>query len=173
MLLFQAYGAPEEISTDGGPQSISTWFQGFLKDWCLRHCLSSAYYPQSNGWAELGVKTSKGILNNINPDRTIDNDQVACTLLKYCNTPFAYIHLIPAQILFHCKGCNSMSSTTLLTPQKLSYFSCPKETGIFQKRWSVGDWVKCDHLWYRKNLIQTLAHNEKNSGGAATQTIPN
>ena len=40
--LFQAYDIPEEISTDGGPQFLSTQFQSFHKDWCVSHCLFSA-----------------------------------------------------------------------------------------------------------------------------------
>ena len=48
---------------------------------------SSAYYPQSNGQAERGVKTSKRILkNNSSSDGTINNDQVSHALLEYCNT---------------------------------------------------------------------------------------
>ena len=100
--LFEAYGVPEELSTDGGPQFTATQFQSFLKNWGVTHRLSSAYYPQSNGRAELGVKTAKRILeNNTNPDGTLDNDKVSRAILQYRNTPLPYIHLSPAQILFH------------------------------------------------------------------------
>ena len=57
--LFIAYGAPEEISTDGDPQFMSNEFQNFLHQWGVRHRRSSASYPQSNGRAELGVKAAK------------------------------------------------------------------------------------------------------------------
>ena len=46
--LFIAYGAPEEISTDGGPQFMSYEFQNFLHQWGVKHRRSSANYPQSN-----------------------------------------------------------------------------------------------------------------------------
>ena len=49
--LFIAYGAPEEISTDGGPQFMSNEFQNFLHQWGVRHHQSFANYPQSNGQA--------------------------------------------------------------------------------------------------------------------------
>ena len=57
--LFIAYGAPEEISTDGGPQFMSNEFQNFVHQWGVRHRQSSANYPQTNGQAELGVKAAK------------------------------------------------------------------------------------------------------------------
>ena len=49
---------PEELSTGGEQQFISTVFQNFLTKWEVTHRLSSVEYPQSNGRAELGVKTA-------------------------------------------------------------------------------------------------------------------
>ena len=70
--LFIAYGIPEEISTDGGPQFTSTTFQNFLSEWGVRHRKSSVEYPQSHGRAELGVKTAKRIImGNTSPDGSL------------------------------------------------------------------------------------------------------
>jgi len=100
--LFTNYGTPEEVSTDGGPQFTSTAFQDFLSAWGVHHRLSSAHYPQSNGRAELAVKTSKRIiLNNINANGTLDNDNAARAILQYRNTPIAELGLSPSQLLFH------------------------------------------------------------------------
>ena len=60
--LFINYGVPEEISSDGGPQFTSSSFQIFMKNWGIKHRLSSAYYPQSNGHAESAVKMAKQII---------------------------------------------------------------------------------------------------------------
>ena len=57
--LFVAYGVSEEVSSDGGPQFKSKEFEDFLMTWGVKWRPSSAYYPQSNGRVELGVKTSK------------------------------------------------------------------------------------------------------------------
>ena len=43
--LFQTYGTPDELSTDGGPPFTSSIFQEFLQTWCVRHRLSSVAYP--------------------------------------------------------------------------------------------------------------------------------
>ena len=100
--LFAAYGAPEELSSDGGPQFQSTAFKKFLENWGVKHRLSSAEYPQSNGRAELAVKTAKRIItNNTLPNGSLDTDKAAQALMQYRNTPLQGVDLSPAQILFH------------------------------------------------------------------------
>ena len=51
------YGLSETIGSDGGFQFTSAEFQDFLKISDISNRRSSAYYPQSNGRAELVVKT--------------------------------------------------------------------------------------------------------------------
>ena len=100
--LFATYGAPEEISTDGGLQFTSAEFQEFLKNWGTRHRLSSAEYPQSNGRAEASVKSAKKIIHdNTNPDGSLNNDRFARAILQHRNTPIPELGISPAQILFH------------------------------------------------------------------------
>ena len=100
--LFIAYGVPEEVGSDGGPQFKAEVFKDFLQNWGIHHRKSSADYPQSNGRAELGVKAAKRIISdNASPDGSINNDKVAIAILQYRNTPLRDINLSPAQILFH------------------------------------------------------------------------
>ena len=100
--IFMAYGIAEEVSSDRGPQFTAHDLQNFLKQWNVSQRLSSSEYPQSNGRAELGVKAAKRIIiDNANPNGSIDNDKVARAILQYRNTPLPYINLSPAQILFH------------------------------------------------------------------------
>ena len=86
--LFIAYGIPEEISTDRGPQLTSTALKTFLSKWRgVKHRLSSAEYPQSNGRAELAVKTVKRIImDTISSDGSFDNDSAAAAIMQYRNT---------------------------------------------------------------------------------------
>ena len=100
--LFAAYGVSEEISTDGGPQFTSSEFQKFLHDWGVQHRRSSANYPQSNGRAELGVKSAKRIIqNNTQPNGSLNNNNAARAILQYRNTPLPELGLSPAQLLLH------------------------------------------------------------------------
>ena len=107
--MFISYGIPEELSTEGGPQFMSTAFQNCLTKWGVTHGLSSVAHPQSNGRAELGVKTAKRIINNVSHQGGIDNDQVVKALLQNKNTPLPHIKLSPAQILLHRNLCNHIS----------------------------------------------------------------
>ena len=73
--LFETYGAPEELNTYGGQPFTSNTFQEFLWTWFVKHRLSSITYPQSNGRAELAVKTTKRIVKgNIASQGSSDYD---------------------------------------------------------------------------------------------------
>ena len=73
--LFTTYGTPEEISSDGGPQFIAHLFQEFLHQWDVQPRLSSGEYPQSNGRAELGVKSAKRIIYDyVAPHGSLDTN---------------------------------------------------------------------------------------------------
>ena len=54
--LFATLGVSEEISSDGGLEFSSAATADFLTRWEVRHRMSSAYFPQSNGRAEVTVK---------------------------------------------------------------------------------------------------------------------
>ena len=100
--LFIAYGIPEEISTNGGPQFTSKIFENFFSKWGVHQQKSSVEHLQSNGRAELGVKTAKRIImNNTSPDGSLDNDKAAAALMQYRNTPLPLFNLIPAQLMLH------------------------------------------------------------------------
>ncbi len=100
-MLFGMFGVPEELATDGGPPFNSYDVKVFLATWGVHHRLSSAHYPQSNGRAELAVKTAKRILqDNTGPGGNIDNDKVIKALLQHRNTPMSDIGLSPAQMLY-------------------------------------------------------------------------
>ena len=49
--LFATFGVPEEMSSDGVPEFSSAATADFLTRWEVRHRMSSAYFPQSNGRA--------------------------------------------------------------------------------------------------------------------------
>ena len=99
--LFSTFGVPVEISSDGGPEYEAHEFKGFLEKWGIKHRESSAYLPASNGRAEVGVKTTKRLLQcNIGPNGNLDTDEVVRALLQLRNTPDRDAGLSPAEILF-------------------------------------------------------------------------
>ena len=100
--VFQTYGAPAKLYSDGGLIFVSQDTKSFLKNWGVEHVVSSAHYPQSNGRAELAVKTAKRILHeNVASNGSMDTEGTSKALLQYRNTPIKGLGLSPAQILFH------------------------------------------------------------------------
>ena len=95
------YGAPTELATDGGQPFPSHDIRQFLRNWGVKWRQSSAYYPQSNGRAELAVKMAKRILqNNTSSTGDLNTDNVARALLQYRNTPIQQLNVSPAQLLY-------------------------------------------------------------------------
>jgi transposase InsO family protein len=64
MMIFARFGAPEEISSDGGPEFTSKEAADLYARWGIKHRLSSAYFPQSNGRAEVAVRITKRLLED-------------------------------------------------------------------------------------------------------------
>ena len=91
---FCDYGFPIAIRTDGGPQFRSE-FDEFCKRFNIRHELSSAYNPRSNGLAESAVKNIKHlILKCLNCEEDLD-----LAISEFRNCPRAD-GFSPAQRLF-------------------------------------------------------------------------
>jgi len=99
--IFATFGVPEELSSDGGPEFTAQESKDFYQRWGVRHRLSSAYFPQSNGRAELAVKATKRLIeDNLGPNGELNTDKLVCALLQQRNTPDRDCLLSPADILF-------------------------------------------------------------------------
>ena len=67
----------------------------------MKHRISSAYFPQSNGRAEVAVKTAKRLLHdNIGRSGSLNNDNFLRAMLQLRNTPDPDCNLSPAEIVF-------------------------------------------------------------------------
>ena len=85
----------------GGDEFTSSKFKDFLVRWGTKHRLSPAYFPQSNGRAEVAVKATKRLLEtDVAPDGSVDTDNVVRALLHIRNTPDRDCKRSPAEILF-------------------------------------------------------------------------
>ena len=99
--LFATFGVPEEISSDGGPEFSSAATTDFITRWEVRHRMSSAYFPQSNGRAEVAVKKAKRLLmDNAGPTGSLNNDGLLRSLLQARNTPDPDCNILPAHVVF-------------------------------------------------------------------------
>ena len=99
--LFATFGVPEELASDGGPEFTASHTENFLRLWNVRHRVSSVSFPQSNGRAEVAVKTAKRLLmSNTSPTGSLDQDRFLRVMLQLHNTPDGDCSLSPAQIIF-------------------------------------------------------------------------
>jgi hypothetical protein len=102
---FRTYGVPEEISSDGGPPFRSADYTKFLSTWGITQRLSSAYYPQSNGRAEIAVHIMKRALDGSLDPRTgeVNTEKSARAIMTHRNTPDKETGISPAEMLFGVK----------------------------------------------------------------------
>ena len=63
--MFSEHGIPEILCSDNGPQYTSAQFADFCTSWGITHETSSPHYPQSNGFAEVCVKSVKHALQKV------------------------------------------------------------------------------------------------------------
>ena len=97
---FYSIGVPLQISSDDGPEFVSNATQTFFRRWGVKHRLSSAYNPQSNGRAEVAVKSAKRLLRfNTGPSGSLDTDRFLRAMLQLRNTLDRDCELSPAQIV--------------------------------------------------------------------------
>ena len=93
--LFAAYGLPQQIVTDNGPQFTAKEFSDFLRSNGVKNIRVSPYHPSSNGLAETFMKTFKGAMKAGSlplPDR------IANFLLTYQSTPHAMTSQAPSEL---------------------------------------------------------------------------
>ena len=63
--IFAAYGLPNQLVSDNGPQFCSAEFAYFLKANGIQHIRCAPYHPYSSGCAERFVQTFKRALKAV------------------------------------------------------------------------------------------------------------
>ena len=130
--LFATFGVPEEFASDGGPEFTASITNNFLKKWGVKPRISSAYHPQSNGRAEVAVKSAKRLLqSNTGPNGSLNHDKFLRALLQLRNTPDPDCDLSPAQILFGRPIRDSLSFVN-----RLEKYSNPHVRPMWRAAWA-------------------------------------
>lgn len=141
--LFAQFGVPEEIASDGGGPFKSYEWRTFLFQWGIHHRKSSANYHQSNGRAELAVKSCKRLLHtNTDGAGNLDTAKVTKALLQYRNTPIAGIGMSPAYMMFGRQLRDALPSN----PSTMSY---------------ADRYGKCSNVWKEIQSGRELAYARK------------
>ena len=99
--VFVTFGFAEELSSDGGSEFKAGATKTFLKNWGIRHRISSLANPHSNCRAEVGVKTVKRMLvGSPGPGGSLNTAAFQRAMLAYRNTPDPMSKVSPAEIIF-------------------------------------------------------------------------
>ena len=97
------------MSNDGGSEFVADETKDFLQRWGVSIRQSAAYNPQSNGRAELAVKSTKRLIeDNVGTDGQLDTERFLRALLIKRNTPDPSTKLSPAEIVFGRKLRDTM-----------------------------------------------------------------
>ena len=95
--------------------------------------MSSAHFPQSNGRAEVAVKTAKRLLmSNTGPTGSLDHDRFLRAMLQLRNTPDPDCNISPAQIIF-----GRPLRDTLSFVNRLEKFSNPHVRPLWRQAWAA------------------------------------
>ena len=139
---FQTFGVPEQVSSDGGPEFTADQTKTFFKKWGVSHRMSSAYNPQSNGRAEVAVKTVKRLMrSNTSTSGSLDTDRFLRAMLQLRNTPDPGCGISPSEIVFGKQLRDNLS---------FGYYS---KRSTYSRRWQDAWEIKEDAL--RARFIKT------------------
>ena len=148
---------PEEISSDGGPEFTAFVTQDFMRKWGIKHSVSSAYFPQSNGRAKVAVKAAKRLLmSNISLNGDLNNDSFLRALLQLRNTPDPDCNLSPAEIVF-----GHLLRDAFLFVNRLATFSNRFICRTWREAWRA-----------KEDVLRVQAKRTNDALGACTRPLP-
>ena len=101
--LFAAYGIPEQVVTDNGPQFIADEFASFLKGNGVKHICTIPYHPALNGLVERFVQSFKQALRASQNDGHSLNNRLSPFLLTYRSTSHATTGVPPSTLFLRRK----------------------------------------------------------------------
>ena len=99
--LFTHFGLAPEIQSDRGTNFTSKLFENTMTEWGIKHVLSSAYHPQSQGALERNHQTLKTMFRAFYLEREKDWDEaVPYVLFGVKESPTESLGFFPNQLVF-------------------------------------------------------------------------
>ena len=152
--IFATFGVPDDLSSDGGPEFIAGETEDMLRRWGVNLTPSSAYFPQSNGRAEVAVRITKRILeDNTGPNGSLNNDNVVRALLQLRNTPDKDCGLSAAEVLFGRR----LKDTMPCLDKSMHIFASPQIHPIWKENWDAKEKA------IRSRFVKTCERLEEHS----------
>jgi transposase InsO family protein len=98
MKVFARYGLVEVLVSNGGPPFIAERFKEFMITNSIKHIISPAGYPSTNGQAENTIKMGKTSIKADIEESNV-NEIVLNHLLNYRSTKHSVTYETPAKLL--------------------------------------------------------------------------
>ena len=111
--LFAAYGLPEQVISDNGPQFTSEVFKHLMKGNHIKHILSTPYHPSTNRLAERFVQAFKKAMRASENSGKPLSYRLVNFLLSYRSTPHATTNRTTSSLFLKRELC---TRTDLLRP---------------------------------------------------------
>ena len=92
---FRHFGYPWHLRSDGAANFTSAEFEQFMKDHNINHQVSSAYYSESNGHAEVNIRSLKAMVKKSKNDEELQN-----MILEFNACPLTNGALSPMESMF-------------------------------------------------------------------------
>ena len=99
--IFAAYGLPQQLVSDNGPQFVSSEFAQFLNANGVKHIWCAPYQPSSNGLPERFVKMFKQAMKTGEHHGTPLKHRLESFLLSYWTTPHATTNHTPSSLFLY------------------------------------------------------------------------
>ena len=110
--LFAAYGLPQVVVSDNGPQLVSKEFETFLEGNGIKHIKSAPYNPASNGLAERLVQSFKQSLDKQKGNGRTLQHCIDSFLFSYRNTPSSATGKTPSELFLRRNARTRLSQVT-------------------------------------------------------------
>ena len=133
--MFSAYGLPQQLITDNGPQFSSSEFTTFCAANGIKHVRTSPYHPSSNGLAEQFVQSFKIAMKKSDKDGLSLSHHLAIFLLSYRTTPHATTN-VALRMLFLERSIRTRLH--LLSPDPGNVVADQQATQKIQHDWCSG-----------------------------------
>lgn len=166
-IIFAYFGLPKTVVSDNGPPFDAKAFLSFCNNNNIVCLKSPPYHPQSNGWAECGVRTVKQSLRKMLLESTNSADMqllLSRFLIKYRNTPVTTTGLTPNERIFCFRPTILMDA--LICRTKLTHTeetkSKQKANGSKQNAQQQPDKVSETAKTYKLNQIVLYRNECKN-----------
>ena len=96
--IFAAYGLPEQLVSDNGPQFVAKEFEDFMLKNGIKHIRSAPYHPATNGLVERFVQSFKRAMETgKNSGQTLQH-RLSSFLLAYRSSPHSVTNVSPCSL---------------------------------------------------------------------------